>query len=99
MGLSLAKVGDVGVGTCSCHESAIEMTGIIVTGSGNIFCNGLPVSGLSGIVLGSCGHTGVIISGSSSVNINSKGATRVSDSFTGCFSGIIASGSGNTSSG
>jgi len=99
MGLSLCKIGDVGSGTCYDHKTPINTTGIIVTGSGNVFCNGQGVATIGDIVLSSCGHVGIIITGSGSVFCNGKGVARIGDSFDGSFKGVLITGSGSVFAG
>ena len=96
-----ARLGDIGVGICCCHDSppCISMTGTIIQGSPNVLTNGLETARLGDIIIGSCGHIGHIITASSSVYANSKGIARLGDSFSGCFKGVIVSGSGNTQTG
>ena len=96
---SICKVGDVGAGICYGHKTPISTTGTIITGSGNIFCNGLGVATMGDTVLSSCGHTGTIITGSGSVFCNGKGAARIGDSFDGTFKGVLITGSGDIFSG
>lgn len=101
MGLPFGRLTDVGVGTCCCHSSpdCIDMVGIIVTGSPNVFGNSLGSGRMTDVVLGQCGHTGIIVSGSSNVFSNGLPAARLTSYFTGCFFGTIVTGSGNVSTG
>ena len=93
---SIARRGDIGVGTCKCHQHPIGMSGIIQASTGKVFCDGLQVARVGDIVIGSCGHTGVIISGSGKISAEGISVARIGDSFVGCFSGVIVSGSGKT---
>jgi len=101
MGLPQSKIGDVGVGICCCHSdpTCIPMTGNLVTGSPNVFTNGLNTARISDVVLGGCGHTGIMVTGSASVFTNGLSNVRISDNFTGCFTGVIVTGSQNVFTG
>ena len=89
----------IGQGVCCCHTSCINMQGPILTGSVNVLTNKFGNARLDDVVIGNCGHTGIIISSSSTVNTTSKGNARIGDSFSGCFSGTIISGSPNVNIG
>jgi uncharacterized Zn-binding protein involved in type VI secretion len=59
----------------------------------------LGVARIGDIVLGDCGHTGVLVNGSSTVFANGIGLSRLSDTFEGCFEGVLVTGSSNTFTG
>jgi hypothetical protein len=100
MGLSQARITDIGFGDDSCHSDTLNnVIGVIVTGSGNVNTNGLGTARIGDIVVRSDGHIGVIVTGSSSVFSNSIGNARLTDFFTGCFEGIIITGSANVFTG
>ena len=96
-----ARIGDIGVGICCCHSSprCIGMSGPLITGSPNVRSNGIPTSRLMDIVMGNCGHTGIMITASSNVRANGINSSRLGDAFTGCFKGVIVSGSPNVRKG
>jgi uncharacterized Zn-binding protein involved in type VI secretion len=79
----MARVTDVFEGTCSNHKNTINITGQITTGSGDILINGLQGARQGDLGVASCGHTGVIVSYSSTVISNEKGAARIGDSVVG----------------
>jgi uncharacterized Zn-binding protein involved in type VI secretion len=93
-----SRIGDLGVGICCCHSDppCISMVGPIITGSPNHLTNGIPSARVSDMILGFCGHPGILISGSGTARINGLGASRIGDSFVGCFSGTLIQGSPNT---
>ncbi len=101
MGISQARISDVGVGTCCCHSdpTCIPMTGTLITGSPNVNCNGLGMGRITDVMLGQCGHVGIMVTGSASVRGNGLGSCRLSDYFTGCFFGTVVTGSPNVNSG
>lgn len=101
MGLPFARLTDVGVGICCCHSSptCIPMSGILVTASPNVNGNSLGGARLTDVMLGACGHVGIMVTGSATVFENSLPAVRLTDYFTGCFFGVVVTGSGNVFTG
>ena len=97
MGVPVARVGDLGVGQCCCHPPVpcIGMSGTVSTGSVNVFAAGSLVTRIGDIVIGGCGHVGIIVSGSGSVIVNGIPASRIGDAFVGCFTGTIVTGAPN----
>jgi len=97
---SASTTGDIGVGICCCHDDpkCIPMTGIIVSGSTDTFIENIPAARTGDIVVGVCGHVGVLIDGSSNINIDSANRYKVgvNDLFVGCFTGIIVTGKSST---
>lgn len=77
-----------------------SLTGVISSGSGNVFTNGLSAARVSDTVAESdecTDGTGVIVQGSGSVFINGLSASRIGDSIAPHCSGydVIVGGSGN----
>lgn len=101
MGFPQARISDIGIGTCCCHSdpTCISQIGTLVTGSPNVNCNGLGISRITDVMLGRCGHVGIMVTGSFRVKGNGLGCCRLSDYFTGCFFGIIVTGSANVLTG
>ena len=93
------RLVDIGVGICCCHSGCVGMTGTILTGSGDGRCNSSGIARLGDIVMGACGHIGILVTSSSTARCNGLGMVRLGDVFTGCFSGTIVTGSGNTTTG
>lgn len=79
----------------------------IAEGSGNVFCNGVPISRLSDATTGEgCFPSVVISSGSGSVFINNIPVARLGDTKlihccpdNGCHTGVVATASGNVFAG
>jgi len=90
----VARVGDIAVGTCFCHQTPISVTGVIVNGSGVVFSNNKAVARLGDNVIFSCGHSGVIASGSGIVFSDNIGVAHINDIVVGCMQAIIVSGDG-----
>ena len=93
---AVTRIGDADVAHCSGMVRA--------QGSGNVFCNNIPISRqgdnntghlLPGVPCPS--HAAPIATGSTSVFINGKGCGRVGDSVSGCTS--VAAGSSNVFAG
>lgn len=97
MGLPAARITDQTYGTCydSSHMTPNSTGGMILTGSSNVFENGLSAASIGDIVLSYCGHVGIIITGSGNVMVNGKPHARLSDIHSGTYQGTIISGSGN----
>ena len=99
MGLPISTLSSVGVGTCSCHESPISVSGIIIQGSGNVLAGGLGCAKIGDIVLAGCGHVGIIVSGASTTLVNGINAATMTSPFVGCFVGQIVTGISNVLAG
>lgn len=95
---SQSRIGDIGVGICCCHKKprCRPMVGPLIQGSPNHRTNSIPSSRIGDIVMGYCGHTGIMVTGSLSSRINGLGCARIGDRFVGCFTGTIVQGSPNT---
>lgn len=92
MGLPIAALSNIGIGTCTCHSGPISQSGSIVQGSPTVFAGGRPVARIGDIILAGCGHTGTIVTGAATVNANSISVAVLTSQFVGCFSGQIIDG-------
>lgn len=83
----------IGTGICSGHPLPIPMTGIIITGLTTLKIENKD-SGQANvsIVLGYCGHVGIVIDGAPKVIIGNNQKARIGSNFVGVFSGVIVSG-------
>jgi uncharacterized Zn-binding protein involved in type VI secretion len=93
---AVTRIGDADVVHCSGMTRA--------QGSGNVFCNGIPVSrqgdnNTTHLLPGApCpAHAAPIAVGSSTVFVNGKGCGRIGDAISGCTS--VAAGSSNVFAG
>ena len=96
---SASTTGDIGVGICCCHDDpkCIPMTGLIVSGSTDTYIENMSAARTGDIVVGICGHVGILIGGSSNIVIdNNRYKIGVGDTFVGCFNGIIVTGKSST---
>lgn len=93
---NIARIGDTVVGTCCCHSDPTcqSAVGTIVAGAGTVIAESSNIARAGDIVRTNCGHTGVLIGGSSTLIIEGALAIRVGDSCTGCFEGQVVSGAG-----
>lgn len=87
----VARVGDSCSVICSVHGAR---TATIITGSSNVF-NGVAIARKGDTVRATCGHTGIITSGSATVFVNGLEVARVGDTIG---SGILVSGTITTGS-
>jgi len=96
MGLGAARIGDPTIGNCSKGgHSSDPYNGVIISGSGNVFSEGIGNAFITATVRSTCGDTGIIIGGSSTVFINGLGAATISSAFTGTYSGNVIGGAGS----
>jgi uncharacterized Zn-binding protein involved in type VI secretion len=87
----VARIGDSCSVICSVHGAR---TATIITGSTDVF-NGVGIARKGDTVRATCGHTGIITSGSATVFVNGKEVARVGDTIGDgtLTSGTIVSGS------
>jgi len=90
-----SRVTDIWTGICCCHPPipCIPMSGWIITGSPDVQCENLAQARLTDITIGSCGHTGQIVSGSTTVFANSLGKALIGSQVVGCNIGTVVTGS------
>ena len=88
----VARLTDVFSGICTCHSPAIPMTGTITTCSSNAKSEELGVARIGDTVTGGCGHTGTIITGSTSNKTNGRFKALLGSQVAGCLVGTIISG-------
>jgi uncharacterized Zn-binding protein involved in type VI secretion len=94
MGINTARIGDTGNGIC-CQGDPHGASGVIVTGAGLCFAEGLNIARIGDILVSNChGRVGVIVGGSPTVFAEGSNIARIGDSFSGCFSGQIVTGAG-----
>lgn len=96
--IPVARMGDTCVGTCYAHQTPIPMSGIIQAGSSHVFCDNLLVAVDGDIVIGGCGHVGILSASSAVLEVEGRRAIRIGDTFSGSFVGTVVAGSGVTSS-
>ena len=87
-----ARIGDIGVGVCCCHDDCVGMAGVIVTGKEKVTVCNSQSAHVGSIVIGACGHPGIIVTGDEKVTVQNDQQSQVTDLFVGCFSGTIVTG-------
>lgn len=90
----VARLTDLWQGICCCHPPipCIPMSGPIITASPNHESSNLRVARLNDTTIGWCGHTGTIVTASTTSITNNRGKARVTDAVTGCNIGNIITG-------
>lgn len=91
--MKVARVTDRTFGTCYGHIYPIAIGGTIITGSPDVYDNGLQVARIGDIVRADCGHTAKIITGSPSVYANGIQKARLTDRVAGIYVATIISAS------
>lgn len=91
-----AFVTSIGVGFCI-HPShsphiPLPMIGVVVIGSPNKSSESLAAARVGDIVIGTCGHIGILIMGSSNVQSTYIQQSLIGSPFAGYFNGIIVEG-------
>lgn len=87
-----AFVTSIGIGICICHPTPIAMVGVVVLGSPNKTSESLAAARVGDIVIGFCGHLGVLVNGSSAVQSTVMQQSTIGSPFVGCFNGVIVEG-------
>lgn len=93
--LPVARTGDVALGICQCHPVPNTTSGIVIASSVKTVCNNFPIAVTGDIVITPCGHVGIITATSAICTVEGRSIARMADIFSGCFNGIIATGSSN----
>lgn len=93
--LPATRMLDIAIGVCVGHTPPIPAVGMVFPSQFTVLINGLPAATMFDTVITSCGHTGIILSGSPTVLINGLPAANLLGSVVGTFSGTILSGSSN----
>ena len=98
MGLGITRIGDVTQGHCHCGGHNDDYSGTVISGSPNVFSNGLQTGRITSVVKSDCGHENVIISGSNTVWTNGLNTARMTSIYGeegDCLTGSIVGGSPN----
>lgn len=91
---NVSRISDIWTGICCCHSdpTCISMSGRIITGSPNQGSGSLKTARITDMVIGNCGHYGIIVTGSSTNKSNGLGKATVGSLVTGCTIGIVVTG-------
>jgi len=91
----VCRIGDIGMGVCSCHKNPQSIIGIIITGAPTVLANNIGKARIGDLMMCSCGHPATISIGNFTVLANNAAEARVGDMFTGCPIGTLSIGSFN----
>lgn len=93
-------IGSLGTGICFEHvPGPIAAMGFIITGSPTTSITNIASARNTDLVLSFCGHIGILVVGSTTVNVNNLQKTRIGSFFTGSFVGSIITGIGAVNTG
>jgi len=97
MSISNAFITSIGVGFCI-HPShspniPLPMVGVVILGSPNKTSSNLAAARVGDLVIGFCGHLGVLVMGSSDVQSTYIQQSLIGSPFVGYFNGVIVHGS------
>jgi len=92
---SVSRLNDSGSGNCCCHSDppCINVSGIIITAAPSTNVGGPQMARYGDVVLGYCGHVGVIVS---TMVTTTPGVARIGDLFVGCYAGVLVTGAPTT---
>lgn len=80
----VARIGDIGVGTCPCHDGGKPYTTVFISGASTVFADGLQVAILGTVGVSSCGHSTIALSAASFVDANGIKVHRLGDVGANC---------------
>lgn len=89
----VARIGDIGVGTCPCHKSPVSYVTTFITGSPTCFADGLKITTIGTLGVSSCGHITTALTGSQISKANDSPIHRVGDTGQNCGPYVTITGS------
>lgn len=92
---ALGRIGDIGLGTCTCHRSPVQYVTTIVSGATNVNVNAEPAALVGSIGVSSCGHVTTALTGSGTVIANGAPVHRQGDMGQNCGPYTLVTGSPN----
>lgn len=92
----VSRIGDIGVGTCPCHDTPVGYTTTFITGAQSVDADGLVVTVIGSIGVSSCGHSTVAFTGASFSDANGINIHRVGDVGANCGAYVAVAGSPTT---
>lgn len=87
------RIGDIGQGTCPCHDTPVSYTTVFVTGAPTVLSNNKESAIVGTVGVSSCGHSTVAFTGSKTVMLENKGAHRIGDVGANCGAYVVVTGS------
>lgn len=91
----LARITDIGVGTCPCHDDPESYITTFITGATTVKTNGLDTTYIGTIGIASCGHPTTALTGSSSVYVEGSPVHRMGDTGANCGTYTVTTASPN----
>lgn len=88
----IARIGDIVIGTCPCHDSPRAYVGIIATGSPTTLVEGSPAATVGSVAVG-C-HTSIVATGLGNVLTESRPTATTGSVAVGCPTGVVVTGAG-----
>lgn len=92
----ISRIGDVGIGSCPCHDGPVGYTTIFASGSANVDADGIKVTFLGTVGISSCGHSTIALSGAAFTDADGIKVHRVGDMGANCGTYIAITGSPTT---
>lgn len=92
---AVSRIGDIGTGTCPCHDTPQPYTTTFVTGASTVFINNIPATLVGTIGNATCGHPTTALTGSSTVFIEGLPVHRIADTGANCGPYITVTGAAN----
>jgi len=89
----ISRFSDIGAAVCCCHSCCVGTIGTIIPLQQHTLSDDLNVSRVGDIVIFSCGHIGLIVSGSFISETQNLSTARTGDAIVGCPIGFIITGS------
>lgn len=75
----VAKVGDIGHGTCNSHTTPTDYTTTFISGASTVFVNGAPMAIVGTVGDATCGHPTTALVGDPTVFAEGSPTHRVGD--------------------
>lgn len=98
MSAKIARITDIGVGVCPCHDTPVTYVTTFIEGAPFTFLDGLNVATIGTIGTSSCGHATIAITGSQISFANDRPIHRVGDTGQNCGTYVTITGSDNADS-
>ncbi len=88
----IARIGDIVIGTCPCHDSPRSYVGVIATGAPTVLVEGRPAATIGSVAVG-C-HPAIVCTGNATVLSGGRPTATIGGIAVGCPTGVIVTGAG-----
>lgn len=92
---SQSRIGDIGVGTCPCHDTPVTYTTTFISGAESVLTNGQVSTIIGTVGNATCGHQTTAFVGSPNVFFENQPVHRISDTGANCGPYTTITGSPN----